>query len=1169
MMSQPVEGSRPLVIGIGASAGGLSAFKKFFGAMPEENGMAFVLIQHLDPNHDSLLVPLVAKQTAMQVVEAVDGVTVAANTVYVIPPDSTLEIKAGTLRLARPAPPRDSRRPIDTFFMSLARDQGDNAVCIVLSGTGSDGTLGLRAVKESGGLTLAQAEFDHKAMLGMPDSAAATGLVDLILPVEDMPARLMMHRAHLAATGGQEDEPGPRSIPQEDLKTIMVLLRAAVGQDFGSYKESTISRRVQRRMQVLRIEHVPEYIERLRQDNREGEALFREMLIGVTQFFRDADAFEALQAEVISKLLARANPATGVRVWVAGCATGEEVYSLAILFREVMDGMVSPPVVQIFGSDIDDRAIVRSRTGRFRGPLAGVSPARLERWFKPVEADYCVVKEVREMCVFSKHSIIRDPPFSKLDLVSCRNVLIYFDRNLQDLAARNFHYALVSGGFLFLGMSEGVTQNSSLFTAVDQQHRIFAKRDMKSVSLPELQSGPATGVKPDRELAIKVDPVERQARLLLEKYTPAYLVVDADHQVVRFSGGGVGQYLEPSAGVASLDLFTILKKSMRAGVRTALRQSHGSGQVAETAASRLMVGGAQREAYVVVEPMANEGYGNGLSLVVFREREHVATARGAKRARGVNGVRTDGAVASQLEHELESSKMELKTVIDELETTTEEMKSSNEEFQSVNEELQASNEELETAKEEMQSVNEELRTVNGEIAEKNVQLQALNSDLRNLLESTQIATMFLDNGLRIKSFTPGMMELIHLRESDEGRPATDIVSRLDYGGLEVDARQVLRDLSVVEREVSIVEGETRKVLIMRMRPYRTVNNVIEGVVMTFVDITARKILEETLKESELQLSSIINQAAAGVVKLDLEGRCLLVNPLYCRIAGRSRQELEGMRLLELSHPDDLAENTRLFYKLVDDKQAFEFETRLVRPDGSVVWVHASMSPTLNAAGKVHRVLGVVSDITDQHAADKQREYLLHELSHRVKNILATVQSIAGQSAFGALTVETYKTAFMGRLMALAVTHNLLQSNDWHGVLLRDIASTELAPYQTEVARWTIEGGDVLLNANAALALGMAIHELATNAMKYGALSRSEGRVAISWNVFKLDQVRRVRFVWQESGGPVVGTEPGKGFGTRLITEGLALQLDGKISLDFRPDGVHCSIEFPQAEAERG
>jgi len=488
------------------------------------------------------------------------------------------------------------------------------------------------------------------------------------------------------------------------------------------------------------------------------------------------------------------------------------------------------------------------------------------------------------------------------------------------------------------------------------------------------------------------------------------------------------------------------------------------------------------------------------------------------------------------------------------------MKSSNEEFQSVNEELQASNEELETAKEEMQSINEELRIVNAEMNDKNEQLVRLNSDLRNLLDSTQIATIFLDNDLRIKSFTPGMMDLIHLRESDQGRPVTELVSRLNYADLEQDVRNVLRTLTIVEREVRIGDDGTGSVLVMRIRPYRTVTNVIDGVVITFVDVTARKLLEDTMKESERRLAAIINQATAGVAETDLDGRFTLVNPLFCHITGRTKNELYGMRMQDITHPDDLTHNEILFKQLVAEGERFELEKRYVRPDGSSIWVHTSDSPIINAYGRVQRVLAVVLEITEHKRAEAHRELLLHELSHRVKNTLATVQSIAAQSARGATTVDGYRNAFMSRLMALSGTHNLLQTSDWHGALLRDVVQTELAPYRTDVARWTIKGADVLLEPNTALAFGMAVHELTTNAAKYGALSNGEGKVDISWTAPPHENGRALRFEWRESGGPRVKETRHKGFGTRLITEGLPLQLDGKIQLDFNPAGVKCSID---------
>jgi two-component system CheB/CheR fusion protein len=1153
------DGAVPLVVGIGASAGGLNAFKKFFANMPADNGMAFVLVQHLDPHHDSMLVDLIGKQTDMNVSEARDGDRLGANRVYIIPPDATLTISDRVLRMTKPAPPRESRRPIDTFFSSLADDQGENAVCIVLSGTGSDGSRGLKAVKENGGLTLAQAEFDHHAMSGMPDSAVATGLVDQVMLVEEMPARLLEHRAHLLEVAGQKDENGARTDTAEHLKAISAILRRGISHDFGHYKQNTLVRRVQRRMQVLQIRTVPAFITHLEQEPREVELLFREILIGVTQFFRDPQAFEALAATVIPKLLAKEG-AEQIRVWVPGCATGEEVYSIAILFKEALAGHTNAPRVQIFGSDLDDRAIACARTGRYRLPLLGVSPERLARWFTPLGDDFCVAKEVREMCVFSAHSLIKDPPFSKLHLVSCRNVMIYFERDLQDRAIRNFHYALLPCGFLFLGASEGITRNASLFATADKKNRIFERRNAVGPTLPDfpvaadarhtLDSGPGRATE---------DRVDKSARRAMAKHSPAYVVVDQDSQIVRFSGGEFGPYLEPSAGIASLDLFAIVRKSLRAAVRSAVLAVRTKRQAVVTENLSVAVDGRRRLVTLIVEPLLDEAAESGLCLVAFRDAGEFKT--GSRTVEG--GSPGPAGSPSELERELSVTKALLRGSIEELETTTEEMKSSNEEFQSVNEELQASNEELETAKEEMQSVNEELRTINSEMIEKNELLVRLNSDLRNLLDSTQIATIFLDNDLRIKSFTPGMVELIHLRESDQGRPVTELVSRLNYEELEQDARHVLRTLSVVEREVRSSESA---VLIMRIRPYRTVTNVIDGVVITFVDVTASTVLQTALKESERRLAAVIQQASAGIVETDLDGRITLVNPLFCRVVGRSAEELMGTRLPDITHPDDLAQHKALLGRLVAEKAGFELEKRYIRPDGAVVWVHENVSPTVDVDGRLSRILAVVMEITESKLAEAHRELLLHELSHRVKNTLATVQSIAGQTARGATTVVAYRDAFMARLGALAATHNLLQASDWHGVLLGDVVQTELAPYEGEAVRWTIAGAELLLEPDTAVAFGMVVHELTTNAAKYGALSNAQGRIDISWTLSSHGDGRVLQFVWRESGGPPVKETRRRGFGTRLITEGLALQLDATIALEFESAGVRCSIEVQLPEA---
>jgi two-component system, chemotaxis family, CheB/CheR fusion protein len=463
--------AQPLIVGLGASAGGLNAFKTFFENMPATSGMAFVLVQHLSPDHKSMLAEILGKGTALPVCEAEDGFPIAANMVYVIPPNATLTCKDRILRVARPAPPRERRRPIDTFFSSLAEDQGENAVCIVLAGIGSDGTLGLKAIKEHGGLALAQADFNHAVMGGMPRSAAATGLIDEVMAVEDMPAKLLNYQHHLLMVTPRKDGDETRKDTAEHLARITAILRAKVGHDFSKYKEETLVRRIQRRMQVLQIDTVPAYIARLDEEPREAELLFRELMIGVTQFFRDADAFTALQTTAIPKLLEDKCAGGQLRIWVPACATGEEVYSIAILVKEALEGRGNVPNVVIFGTDIDADEVSIARHGRFRR-TTGLSPERLRRWFVEEGDEYCPVREVRDMCVFSIHSVVKDPPFSKLDLISCRNLLIYLDAELQDRVLRMFRYALNLHGILFLGPSEGVGRFTKAFRALDRKHRI-------------------------------------------------------------------------------------------------------------------------------------------------------------------------------------------------------------------------------------------------------------------------------------------------------------------------------------------------------------------------------------------------------------------------------------------------------------------------------------------------------------------------------------------------------------------------------------------------------------------------------------------------------------------------------------------------------------------------
>ncbi|MGY0558355.1 chemotaxis protein CheB [Lysobacter sp. A421] len=1279
-----------LIVGIGASAGGLEAFKNFFAQMPVNSGMAFVLVQHLAPQHTSLLTELIGRGTAMPVLDAVDGEPVQADHIYVIPPDATLTIVDGALAVSKPAPPRQYRWPINTFFTSLAHDQGDCAVCIVLSGTGSDGARGLRAVKECGGLTLAQSGFDHVAMTGMPASAAATGLVDAILPVEEMPARLLAHLQHLRATDSDKGADGERQDLAAHLRTICRLLRAEVGHDFSQYKEKTLTRRIQRRMHVVQVETVPGYIDYLRGHPEEHQQLFREVLIGVTEFFRDPKAFEALQTTAIPKLLASKGADDVVRVWVSGCATGEEAYSIAIALREAM-GLhdKADPKVQIFATDIDDRAVSAARAGRYKSPLVGVSEQRQERWFTRDGDDWCVAKSIREMCVFSPHSAIKDPPFSRMDLVSCRNLLIYLNSDLQERLLRTFHYALRPDGYLLLGSSEGLGRSAKLFTVINKSHRLYARRADSGVGLPAL---PERG-KPARDTPAKrgtetragsgaQDWIDLGARRALEKYSPAYVVIDEQHDIVRFAGN-TGRYLEPAAGAASLNLFGLLHRGLRVAARSVVKQAVDAGKPVLQSGLSVSIGDQCQRLRLIAVPLPIRDAGVPLCVLAFDEIETVPAGEADSDHSDDRGT----AVVQGLEDELANARAELQAAIEQQAMTGEEMKSTNEEYQSVNEELQSSNEELETSKEEMQSINEELQTVNAEIQDKNDSLAHLNNDLQNLLDSTQIATLFLDAQLRVSNFTPAMTAVYHLRDSDRGRPITEIASRIDYPDLRHDAGQVLRTLAMVERELPA--SDSGLLFQLRIRPYRTVDNVIDGVVLTFVDISERqqyrierarlaaivdssremiighrldgtitswnasahRILGHTasqaigqsisvlapdsteqtrqlleacakhrgstememqwvrqdgsqvpvavtcspvldmdgtaisgsliardnserqridaeLKASQRHLEQLIEQTTVGIAEIDATGRFLKVNPAYCTIVERSAETLAGMRKQDITHPDDVPGYMGQLHTLMAGGPAFQMEKRYLRPDGSEVWVDNSVSLLTDPGGRPDRVLAILQDISERHRAAEYQQLLLGELNHRVKNTLASVQAIAQQTAAHSTDLDQFRATFLSRLHALSNTHNLLAVDAWSGAGLREIVLSELAPYQHDnESRVQLSGAALKLNPKAALALSMTLHELATNAAKYGALSVPDGRVAVQWETRVSEQVPWLHLLWTESGGPPVTPPTRRGFGSRLISEGLGYELQGTAALQFDPAGVTCRIELPMAEIE--
>ena len=1139
----------PLIVAIGASAGGLKAFQTFFAAMPADCGMAFVLVQHLDPHYQSMLVDILARAIAMPVIEAGEGMRVDPETIYVIPPDATLSITGGVLRVERPAPSRLHRWPINTFFSALAEDQGEKAVGIVLSGVGNDGAAGVTAIKAYGGLTIAQSEYDHVAMSGMPENATATGYVDFVLSIAEMPERLIRYRRHLRE--------GRKANIEESLPVIISLLHARLGHDFAGYKTSTILRRIQRRMQVQGLDSVDEFIDRLRRDPGQLDLLFAEMLIGVTQFMRDPAAFAALRGAAFPGLFEGKRDSDQIRVWVPGCSTGEEVYSLAILLREAAEQAGASPKIQIFGTDIDEEAIAKARAAQYSSIMKGMPAPQIARWFIEEGDSYRVAKQIREMCVFSVHNLIKDPPFSRLHLISCRNLLIYMNAALQEQVIRIFHYALRPEGILFLGPSEGITRSAGHFRTLDRRHRIYQRRPSDiPAQMPDIPVDAPTvphASRPSRPPGpVSDDRIDRTVRAALERHSPAYVVVNEHSDILRFSGGEIGRYLEPSIGAASFGLFSNLRKSLRPAVRTALQTAFNQRQAVVQEHVPIEVEGELRTVSVIVEPITDIATGSDLCVVAFRDFQRMRRRRGAK-----GGSEVGAAALQAMEAELLTTRARLQSALESAETANEETHSSVEEYQSVNEELQSSNEELETAKEEMQSINEELQTINTELAAKNDQLTRLNNDVQNLLESTRIATIFLDPDLRIKGFTPPMRALFHLRATDQGRPLSDIAARLAHPDLWRDVRDVLRSRALVEREVRTDDGLTT--FIMRVMPYNTGNEGTDGVVLTFVDITAQKNTEQSLRDQ----AAIIEFAHDAFMRVDFDGIIRSWNPGAVRLFGYSAQEAIGQPVSMFCVADQQDEQSALMEAARSGRMAGPVETTRLRRDGGTVDIELTLVPIPGETGEPVAFASAAREITARRKADHHRELLLHELSHRVKNALATVQSMAVQTLRGASSLAGFRDVFLARLIALSKTHDLLTHANWQGASLRDVLEAELQPYQPrDRARWTITGSEVRLNPKTALALGMAFHELVTNAVKFGSLSVAAGRLHVQWKTELAGGEQRLHLEWIEADGPQVAPPERKGFGSRLITDGLAYELDGVVDVTFDPAGVRCVIDVP-------
>ncbi len=1139
------------IVAIGASAGGIKALQQFFEAMPENPGIAFVVVLHLSPSHESHLAEILQRSTSLDIVQVDDTPKIEPNCVYVIAPNSVLTIADGRLSTRPPNNQHERRHPVDAIFASVAEACGARAISVILSGTGSNGSAGAQAVRERDGVVLAQdpatAEYAE-----MPRNVILSGLADRVLAPAEMGAVLVGYvQGSLKLIDRKEEELARTIAP--DLNSILSILRSRGHHDFAPYKKKTLVRRILRRMGLGQIDDFGTYATRLRNDPDEVHALIADLLINVTSFFRDPEAWDVLREKVIAPMVDSRGYDQPVRVWVPACSTGEEAYTIAMMLLERAEEAEKSLDVKVFATDAAPQALARARAGVFPATIAETIPARrLERFFDKENEVYRAKKELRESVIFAPQNLLADPPFSRLDLVSCRNLLIYLEPQVQERVIALLHFSLREGGYLFLGTAETVGQHTDLFQPISKKWRIYQRIGGTRHDLVDF---PLLGAEHHAQLERASGSSGRRnagddaREALVATFAPPSVLVD-DRGRILYYHGDLDRYLRTPSGEPTIDLMVLVREELRAKLRAALRHAAKERLPISVDAS---TGEPDKERIrLSVAPISQRGSPTRF-LVSFEEHRPSAQA-------GAASQRADERILSedQLEEELKSTREELRLSVEQLETSNEELKASNEEITSMNEELQSTNEELETSKEELQSLNEELNTVNVQLQSKVEELEDRTNDLNNLLNSTDIATLFLDEQFRIRWFSPLVRNLFQVIQTDIGRPITDFAQRFEDDSFLVDCREVLRNLQPRDKEV---RGPEDTWYLQRILPYRTDDNRIAGVVATFTDITERKKWEDALAASKTYSERIVDTIRQSFVVLDENLIVRSANRAFYECFEIPADQAQGRVLFEVNNGDwDIPELRRALRESIPDSGILD-DIEVTHTFRDLGTRHLEIN--VRRLEEDFLLLVAIEDVTERKDAEANREFLLSELQHRIKNILAKVTAIVTLSQGGHTSVPEFAEELKRRLVAIARTENLIGGRA-DRIGLRELIEAETRSFDGDQTV-RIEGPEVLLSSSVAQTMALALHELATNAVKYGTFTVPDGTLDVTWSVDRDASPALLRFRWREGNvsPPAAGEE---GFGSKLLKRIVPQMLGGSGTLDFVDGGLVCEIAAPLPDA---